>query len=191
MTKTDYHARRSTGLCVGAKSCKRKPQGRFCKHHRKPLSPAGKRKRHKVYLAKKLAGLCTIAGCKNPQTEKTLICETHDARRAAYEATEAGREKNSARSRRTRKRRLDAGVCSRCGVNPLETESRCESCAEALRKYRRDVYAAAKGGEIAVQRCRRCRRPGCRINRCDYIEELPPLHIEQFLVGGQHALEMA
>lgn len=79
-------------------------------------------------------------------------------------------------AKETRQRRIAAGLCATCGVNPLKTTYACVACAERQAAYarehrakRREEFLAEHGGmdgrelrnalapEPTVKRCRVCR----------------------------------
>ena len=73
------------------------------------------------------------------------------ARLAAYRRTEHGRAVSKANTERMHERRLAAGLCQLCGINPVTGGRKsCEACAEKVRARSRNYREARRNGEPAA-----------------------------------------
>ena len=128
------------------------------------------RKRHRRRVEERRAmGLCIKCGKDRPAPWRSL-CETclersRAAERARYErarlegAAYGGRCPESRRlmarerSRKRRRERTEAGLCTTCGERkPVEGGAVCETCREERRAAERNIYAERRAGG----RCGRC-----------------------------------
>lgn len=82
-----------------------------------------------TYIEKKLAGVCTRAGCSIAASDTSLLCEAHRRDAIAREV------RSKAKARRARRAQ---GLCAECGV--VKTKRyRCSSCLIRLGKLRRPM----------------------------------------------------
>ena len=130
------------------------------------------RERHRRRTADRLArGLCPRCG-KIPPAPGRRVCEPcgerdRETRRARYAEARAGgapyggrdpesrRRMARERARKRRRERVEAGLCPRCGREPVEGGAVCEPCREARRAEERKLYAARRAKGL----CGRCGRP--------------------------------
>ena len=127
------------------------------------------RERHRRRVAERRAqGLCIKCGRRRPASGRSLceVCleRSRKSEQARYERRKAagepygGRNPESRRrmarerARKRRHERVEAGLCPRCGREPVEAGAVCESCREARRAEERKLYAARR----AKGRCGRC-----------------------------------
>ena len=141
--------------------------------HRDPeRRRAYERERHRKRTADRLArGLCPRCG-KIPPAPGRSLCEPcgerdRETRRARYAEARAGgapyggrdpesrRRMARERARKRRRERVEAGLCPRCGREPVEDGAVCEPCREARRAEERKLYAARRAKGL----CGRCGRP--------------------------------
>ncbi|MYA97541.1 MAG: hypothetical protein F4X91_14175 [Nitrospinae bacterium] len=128
------------------------------------------RERHRRRVEERRAmGLCIKCGKNRPAPGRSL-CEaclerSRAAERARYERarlegaayggrdTESRRRMALERSRRRRRERTEAGLCTTCGERkPVEGGAVCETCREERQAAERELYADRK----ASGRCGRC-----------------------------------
>ena len=138
--------------------------------HRDPeRRRAYERERHRKRTTDRLArGLCPRCG-KTPPAPGRSLCEPcgerdRETRRARYAEARArgapygGRDPESRRrmarerARKRRRERVEAGLCPRCGREPVEAGAVCEPCREARRAAEKKLYAERRAGG----RCGRC-----------------------------------
>jgi hypothetical protein len=101
-------------------------------------------------------GLCTR--CKTPVSDgRTCPACRELSRQRAAERLEA----KAASDRRRREQLKRRGRCVQCGRGPLETETRCEGCAAAMRKRN-----AKRMAYQTHHRCSLCGEPGHRRTTC-------------------------
>ena len=127
------------------------------------------RERHRKRTADRRAqGLCPRCGKHRPAPGRSLceLCGERDreTRRARYAEARAGgapyggrdpesrRRMARERARKRRRERTEAGLCPRCGREPVEDGAVCEPCREARRASERELYAERRAGG----RCGRC-----------------------------------
>ena len=128
------------------------------------------RERHRRRTAKrKEMGLCPKCGRRNPAPGRSLceICldrgrkseQARYARRKFEGAAYGGRDPESRRrmarerTRKRRRERTEAGLCTRCGeVPPVNGSAVCETCRVERRAAERKLYAERRAGG----RCGRC-----------------------------------
>ncbi len=128
------------------------------------------RERHRRRVAERRAqGLCIKCGRRRPASGRSLceVCleKSRKSERARYERRKAagdpygGRNPESRRrmarerSKRRRRERTEAGLCTRCGeLPPAEGGAVCEPCREARRAAEKKLYAERRAGG----RCGRC-----------------------------------
>ena len=143
----------------------------------KERASARLRRQHADRLA---SGLCTRCGKAPPEPGLKLCGRCAEKRRAADKtrrdrarargAAYAGRDPVKCRraeragDRRRRRARLEAGLCTRCGLRPAaDGRSICELCREAARAAERARYAARKATGVCV----RCGEPAAGgLSRC-------------------------
>ena len=127
------------------------------------------RERHRKRTADRLArGMCPRCG-KIPPAPGRSLCEPcgerdRETRRARYAEARAGgapyggrdpesrRRMARERARKRRRERVEAGLCPRCGREPVEAGAVCEPCREARRAAERKLYEKRRAGG----RCGRC-----------------------------------
>ena len=127
------------------------------------------RERHRKRTADRLArGMCPRCG-KIPPAPGRSLCEPclerdRETRRARYAEARAGgapyggrdpesrRRMARERARKRRRERVEAGLCPRCGREPVEDGAVCEPCREARRAAEKKLYAERRAGG----RCGRC-----------------------------------
>ena len=131
------------------------------------------RERHRRRAAERRAlGMCPKCG-KHPPAPGRSMCESclekgRKAERARYARGKAGgtpyggrdpesrRRMARERSKRRRRERVEAGLCTACGERPpVEGGTVCETCREARRAEERKLYAARRAKGL----CGRCGRP--------------------------------
>ena len=130
---------------------------------------AYERERHRKRTAERLArGMCPRCG-KIPPATGRRVCEPcgerdRETRRARYAEARAGgapyggrdpesrRRMARERARKRRRERVEAGLCPRCGREPVEAGAVCEPCREARRAAEKKLYAERRAGG----RCGRC-----------------------------------
>ena len=135
------------------------------------------RRRHAARVA---SGVCTRCG-KAPPAPGLKVCASCAEKRRAADKTRrdrarargapyAGRDPVKCRraeraaDRRRRRARLEAGLCTCCGLRPpADGRSVCEPCREAARAAERARYAARKAAGVCV----RCGEPAAGgLSRC-------------------------
>jgi hypothetical protein len=83
-------------------------------------------------------------------------------------------------------------LATRC---PLPRDPRVEEVLADERRQRQrrrhEERAAEAGRALRVTHCSVCQRPRCKANTCPNRPAMLPLRLEDFMVGGQHALEAA
>ena len=147
------------------------------------------RERHRRRAAERRAmGLCPKCGHRPPAPGRSM-CEpclergrkaerARYARRKAEGAPYGGRKPGSRRrmarerSKRRRRERKAAGLCTACGErHPVEGGAVCETCRETRRAEERKLYAARRAKGL----CGRCGRPtfagAAQCGPCAAIEE--------------------
>ena len=130
---------------------------------------AYERERHRKRTADRLGrGLCPRCG-KIPPAPGRSLCEPcgerdRETRRARYAEARAGgapyggrdpesrRRMARERARKRRRERVEAGLCPRCGREPVEAGAVCETCRETRRAEERKLYAARRAKGL----CGRC-----------------------------------
>ena len=130
---------------------------------------AYERERHRKRTADRLArGLCPRCG-KVPPAPGRSLCEPcgerdRETRRARYAEARAGgapyggrdpesrRRMARERARKRRRERVEAGLCPRCGREPVEAGAVCEPCRESRRAAERKLYAERRASGL----CGRC-----------------------------------
>ena len=144
--------------------------------HRDPEARrAYERERHRKRTSERLAqGLCPKCG-KIPPAPGRSLCEPclerdRETRRARYAEARAGgapyggrdpesrRRMARERARKRRCERVKAGLCPRCGREPVEAGAVCEPCREARRAAEKKRYAERRakglcgkcGGEVCT-----------------------------------------
>ena len=143
------------------------------------------RQRHAQRIAQ---GTCTRCGKLPPDPGLKVCARCAEKSRAADKARrdkakahgmlyrgrdpERCRRADRAGDRRRRRARLDAGLCTSCGLRrPEDNRSVCEPCREARRALDRRRYAARR----AAGRCVRCTQPAVgglsRCGRCLALEK--------------------
>lgn len=190
MSPEDRQARKVAGLCIGSKSCRAKAIDTLCRRHRKLARKHGREQARAIYLAKKVAGLCVITGCRAAATETTVTCPKHQREQHDRDSTPKGKTDALKRSRASRRRRILRGLCAHCGSERLSTKTLGERCAKRLRDAKNARDAARRLAERRIITCRNCGEQGH--GRCEWREPMPPLRIEDFM-GAPSALaqEMA
>ena len=117
--------RRAQGLCPRCGKHRPAPGRRVCE-------PCGERERaagRARYLKRKLEGAAYGGRC--PESRRRMARE---------------------RARKRRRERVEAGLCPRCGREPVEAGAVCEPCREARRAAEKKLYAERRAGG----RCGRC-----------------------------------
>ena len=128
------------------------------------------RERHRRRTAERLArGMCSRCG-KHPPAPERSLCATclernRETQRARYDGRKAagdpygGRNPESRRrmarerSRKRRRERTEAGLCTTCGERkPVQGAAVCETCREERRAAERELYAERRVGGL----CGRC-----------------------------------
>ena len=153
--------------------------------------PAKKKERDRRlrqrHAARAASGTCTRCGRLPPEPGLKVCGSCAEKRRAADRARRArarqqgmpygGRDPEQCRradragDRRRRRARLEAGLCTSCGLRrPSDNRSVCEPCREARRALDRRRYSARR----ATSRCVRCTQPTVgglsRCGRCLALE---------------------
>ena len=130
---------------------------------------AFERERHRRRVAeRKEMGLCPKCGKKPPAPGRSLceVCldRSRVAERARYLRARAGgtayggrdpesrRRMARERTRKRRRERLEAGLCSRCGHEPVEDGAVCGSCREERRAAEKKLYEKRRSRGL----CGRC-----------------------------------
>jgi hypothetical protein len=116
------------------------------------------------YRDLKAAGLCP--SCKEPAITGHVHCEKHyqmeitrRLRDPEYNAHHAAGMKATRAGRRSR------SVCVDCGLDDLETGTRCARCA-TMARIRDQKYHAKCGRKMGIRKCSICRQAGHTSRRC-------------------------
>ena len=136
--KARKESRKRHGLCIANLSCATPPVRRWlCQHHLDAARATKRKSNAKAYLAKKIAGLCVVTGCRGKALDHTVLCLKCDALRR-------GTKRRPRAAAATRKRwwmaRVKAGLCGQCGAEPLESRRYGESCLQKFRVRARLSY---------------------------------------------------
>ena len=127
------------------------------------------RERHRRRAAERRArNLCPKCGRGSPAPGRSFcescLARSRAAERARYlkgklegaqyggRCPESRRRMARERARKRRRERVEAGLCPRCGREPVEAGAVCEPCRETRRAAERKLYAERRAGG----RCGRC-----------------------------------
>ena len=138
--------------------------------HKDPKSRrAYERERHRRRAeSRREQELCPKCGRDSPAPGRSLcescLARSRAAERARYlkgklkgaqyggRCPESRRRMARERARKRRRERVEAGLCPRCGREPVEAGAVCEPCREARRAEERKLYAARRAKGL----CGRC-----------------------------------